>query len=94
MKTGHAAAFIFASCVAGSAFYVQSAAATPPARPDRVEIVPDQAHGTVTIRIDGKPIMFLTSTTLHVAGDLRYSGSLQDYGPDGFRTAIGQPDAR
>ena len=51
---------------------------------DKVEIVTDEDAGAVRILIDGKPVVIIDETGLHVRGDISYGGKLTDYGTSGF----------
>ncbi|NCC53250.1 MAG: hypothetical protein EOM20_18840 [Spartobacteria bacterium] len=59
------------------------------------EIVTDQERGTVTIVIDGKPVMQIDANGLQVVGDVTYGGMLTDAGREHVaKTIAGGDDAR
>lgn len=47
-----------------------------PAKAERVQIIPDQTHGAVTITIDGVPALRVTKAGIEVSGSVVYSGSM------------------
>jgi hypothetical protein len=53
----------------------QGAAAAPA---EKVEIIPDQDAGTVTIVIDGRPVVTIDADGVHVTGDITYTGAARD----------------
>lgn len=47
-----------------------------PAKAERVQIIPDQANGTVTITIDGVPALRVTKAGIEVSGSVVYTGDM------------------
>lgn len=67
----------------------------PPPPASTTQIVTDQERGTVTIVIDGKPVVQIDKDGLRVVGNVEYGGTLTDTGSAYVEKAIaGGDDAR
>jgi hypothetical protein len=81
----------FISLVAGLS-PVPLQAAEPSAAP-QTQIITDQEHGTVTIVIDGKPVVMIDKTGLYVMVDIAYGGTLTDTGSGWIKSRIEKSDS-
>ena len=64
--------------------------ATPQsASADPVQIITNQDAGTVTIVIDGKPVVMVDKDGLHVVDNIEYGGTIRDAGQDSVQMTIG-----
>jgi hypothetical protein len=72
--------FVLAFCLTLS---VPALAEEPPAAPagtPKVEIIEDQEAGAVRVLIDGKEVLTIDASGLHVSGSIIYTGSITDIG--------------
>ncbi len=65
---------------ASSALYAEEKAVVSPSATETVQMVTDQEKGTVTIFIDGKPVVQINKDGLHVVESINYGGVLTDTG--------------
>ena len=80
-------AVFYAPCFAFALEPAPPAASTQAPTSGRTAVVHDEATGTVHIQIDGKDVVVIDATGLHVVGDITYDGLIQD-------SATGAPDDR
>ena len=82
--------FIFIIFVVGAFFLGALAGAPAQESPARTAVTVDEAAGTVTIIIEGRPQAVFDNDGLHVNGSIDYGGTLTDDGGAGFRAALSQ----
>ncbi len=58
----------------------------------KTQIVTNEEKGPVTIVIDGKPVVMIDKTGLHVVGDVEYGGTMTDTGGAYIEKAIAEGD--
>lgn len=74
----------FCLCLSVSAFGQGTDASAAQPEPPRVEIIEDQEAGSVRVLIGGREVLTIDASGLHVNGDINYTGTSTDYGPEGF----------
>lgn len=52
------------------------------------QIITDQESGSVTIVIDGEPMLLVDKTGLHVVGNITYGGTIADVGSEEAQNMI------
>lgn len=70
--------------------HAEEPSAPPPT--STTQILTDQERGTVTIVIDGKPVLQVDKDGLRVVGDIIYGGTLTDTGSAYVEKAIAGGD--
>lgn len=59
----------------------------------KTQIITDEDKGTVTIVIDGKPVVMIDKTGLYVPGDIAYGGTMTDTGSGWIKSRIEKGDS-